>query len=188
VLPCTVVPIQLHAEHEGGEVVGQAAIARSRGIHRVWLEPHGPDATPAAVRAILGADLVVLGPGSLYTSLVPHLLVPGLVEALRETRAPVVHIANLREEPGETEGLDLTAHLETLMAYGKGLRLDALIAHEGPDPPGEGRPLTCDPELLRAYAEEVLVSDLLDPRGGHAPRKVAVQLGRVLRPGRAALG
>lgn len=188
VLPCTVEGVRMCAEADSGEVTGQAEVARTPHLRRVWLEPQDPEATPAAVRAIVGADLVVLGPGSLYTSLVPHLLVPGIREAVKRTRAPVVHVANLREELGETEGLDLPTHLETLLDYGDGLELDAIIAHEGPEPPGAGAPLEADETVLRRYADEVLVADILDPRGGHAPRKLAVQLGRVLRPGRAAFG
>lgn len=188
VLPCTTVPVQLAASVEGGEVTGQVTVARSSRIERVRLDPEDPPATPEAVEAILGADLVVLGPGSLFTSVIPNLLVPGIAEAVRETDRPVVHVANLREQPGETEGLDLAAHLRALDGHVPDLRLSALVAHDGPTTAIDGVVLEADPAELAPFAKEVVTADLVDPRGGHDPGKLAVVLGRVLRPGRAALG
>lgn len=133
VLPATTSPISLHAEAEGVHEQGQVRIATlGRRIERVWLEPEAPPVTPEAVAAIDAADLVVLGPGSLYTSVVAPLLVPGLAAAVAATRARVVHVANLAEQAGETEGLDLAGHVAGLRAQVPGLRLDAVITHEGP--------------------------------------------------------
>lgn len=188
VLPCTTVPVQLAASVEGGEVTGQVTVARSSRIEEVRLEPQDPPATPEAVEAIRGADLVVLGPGSLFTSVIPNLLVPGIAEAVRATARPVVHVANLREQPGETEGLDLAAHLRALSDHVPDLTLSALLAHDGPTTMIDGVALEADPRAVGTFAKEVVTADLVDPRGGHDPGKLAVALGRILRPGRAALG
>lgn len=188
VLPCTTVPVQLCAEVDGREIAGQVSVARSQRIQRVWLEPDDATATPEAVQAIRGADLVVLGPGSLYTSVIPNLLVPGIAKAVASTDAPVVHVANLREQPGETEGLDLPAHLEALREHVPDVALTTLVVHDGPEEMIDGVALGAGAAELAPFARDVRAADLLDPRGGHDPAKLAVALGQVLRPGRSALG
>lgn len=188
VLPCTREPVRLCARVGDGEVVGQVAIARSRHVREVWLDPADPPATEAAVDAIQRADIVVLGPGSLFTSVIPNLLVPGIGEAVAAATCPVVHVANLREQPGETEGLSLVDHVRALQHHAPRVRLDAVIVHDGPVPGEAGAPLRADREDLAPFVDDVVHADVHDPRGGHHPARLAVPLGRVLRPGRAALG
>ncbi len=188
VLPCTTEPVKLHGRTAGGHLEGQVAVAESRRVRRVWLEPSAPRATPEAVEAIARADLVVLGPGSLFTSILPNLLVPGIADAVRRAEAPVVLVCNLREEAGETEGLELRDHLAVLEDHVPGLELDGIVAHDGPAPAEPGRTLHPDPDTLRDHAGRVELADVADPRGGHDPGRLAVPLGRILRPGRAALG
>lgn len=113
---------------DGTTVRGQAQLARTRGIERIRIAPEEAKATPSALAAIAGADLIVLGPGSLYTSLVPHLLVPEINAALRARRAPLVWVANVDEQEGETEGMDLDAHLAALEAHGAAGLVDAILA------------------------------------------------------------
>lgn len=186
VLPSTTAQVQLAARLEDGEVMtGQVKVARSHRVQRVWLEPGDAPATPQACRAIARADLVVLGPGSLFTSVLPNLLVPEIAEAVTNAPAPVVHVANLREQAGETEGLDQTAHLTALLEHVPGLRLSAIIAHSGRRPLGEGEPLQCDPETLARFAPLVLVDDLVGSVEGHEPRALAALLADVLRRDRA---
>lgn len=179
VLPCTLEPVSLHAVTSTGEVTGQAAIAATPHLERVWLEPDQPATHPDVVAAIEQADIVVLGPGSLYTSLLPNLLVPSVARALAATSAPVALIANLREQPGETEGMTLHDHLDVLAAHVPDLAVEILIAHQGPAPSGAGIPLAVDPALAGRVAE-VLHSDLLDGRDGHDPTALAEALGQVL--------
>ncbi len=188
-LPCTPEPVQLHARLTDREVSGQVTVARSRRVQEVWLEPADPPATPDAVEAVANADVVVLGPGSLFTSVIPNLLVPDLLEAVAAASCPVVYVANLREQSGETEGLDLTDHLDALFQHGPGLKLAAIVAHDGPPDPAPGRPLHGHPEVLSGYAREVLLADVVHPHGGHDPAKLAGALSRVLRtarPGRVS--
>lgn len=88
-------------------IAGESQLPEAEGvIERVYLQPEGAPAYPASVRAILTADLVVLGPGSLYTSVLPNLLVSGIRDALHATAAPVVHVCNIVNQPGETDGYD----------------------------------------------------------------------------------
>lgn len=188
VLPCTTDLVQLHARLEDGEIRGQAEIGRSRRIQEVWLEPADSSATQEAVDALRGADLIVLGPGSLFTSIIPNLLVAGIRETVATATCPVAYVSNLREQKGETEGLTLPAHLEALAGHAPGVRLSTIVAHDSSSSEPEGEPLHADVGDLRAWADDVVMTDLLDPRGGHNPSKLAVAFGRILRPGRAALG
>lgn len=188
VLPCARSAVQLHARTREGNVSGQARIARSRGIEEVWIEPADPEVTEDVVLAIGRADLVVLGPGSLFTSIIPNLLVPGVADALRRVASPIVLVANLREQLGETEDMTLVEQVELLLQHVPGLELTGIVAHEGQTPGGEGRPLVADEEELRRFADRVLLGDLADPREGHDPGRLAVPLGRILRPSGAALG
>ena len=181
VLPCTPSSVTLEAHAATGEVHGQAAIAETTRLERVWLEPPGPPVTPAAAEAIATAEVVVLGPGSLYTSLLPNLLVPGLARAIAASEATVVLVANLRQQPGETEGMDLVDHLEALRTHAPGVRVDVLLAHEGPAPRGEGAPLTVDRDRLAGWVDRVHTLDLLDDHDGHDPAALARALVAVLR-------
>ena len=180
VLPCTTEAVTLHATTAGGEIVGQASVAATPRLQRVWLEPTEPAASPTAVRAVRDADLVVLGPGSLYTSLLPNLLVPGIGDALAASRAPVVYVANLRQQPGETEGMSLAAHLDALAAHLPALRIDVVVAHQGRPPSGPGAPLVVDAEHLRAPVPRLACGDLLGAGGGHDAGALATALSGVL--------
>ena len=131
VLPSTTAGVTLVAETDTGEVRGQAAVAGTRRIRRVRLEPDDVRAPAEVVAALADADLVLLGPGSLFTSLLPNLLVDGVAATLERARPRTVLIANLGEQRGETEGMDLAAHVRALMAHVPRLRLDAVLADPG---------------------------------------------------------
>jgi len=120
VLPSTLEAVTLCADvQENGDTLvrvrGESGIPEAHGrILRVMLEPAMPRAYPEAIRAILEADLVVIGPGSLYTSILPNLLVPEIAEALQATRAPRVYVCNIATQPGETDGYTAREHLQAL--------------------------------------------------------------------------
>lgn len=102
----------------GESSIGQVGLP----IERVWLEPNDVPAFPEARRAILNAELVVMGPGSLFTSVMPNVLVPGIVEALRETQAKCVYVCNVATERGETDQFSLEDHVSALEKHiGKGI-------------------------------------------------------------------
>lgn len=134
-LPATLVPVHLCARVGGRIVRGQVRVATTDArIERVWLEPEEPPACGPAVEAIRGADLVVLGPGSLYTSVIANLAVPGIRDALTGTQAKVLYVANMWQQQGEAAGMDLGAHLEALLEHAPGLRIHDIIVHDGPLP------------------------------------------------------
>lgn len=130
VIPGTTVGLELVGTTTDGTIVrGQAQLARTRNIEQIRIVPEGARATAAAIAAIQHADLIVLGPGSLYTSIIPHLLVPEILAALQARRAPLVWVANVDEQEGETEGMDLDAHLAALEAHGASGLIDGILAN-----------------------------------------------------------
>ena len=128
VLPATSGPVELLADGPGGAVVGQVAITQASAVRRVALEPSDAPSPPAVAAAILAADQVVLGPGSLFTSVLAAAVVPGVLGALRATRAQRVYVANLREQLPETAGFDVAAHLFALAAHD--VPVDVVVADE----------------------------------------------------------
>jgi uncharacterized cofD-like protein len=141
VLPMASVPLDLAAEVEGADparpgqlsiVRGQAACAATTGrVRSISLIPADPPACPEAVAAIRDADWVVLGPGSWFTSVLPHLLVPELADALTATRARRLVALNLVPQPGETEGFSPHTHLEVLADHAPELTVDIVLADRG---------------------------------------------------------
>jgi uncharacterized cofD-like protein len=118
VLPASVEPVVLKADSGEGEVAGQVAVSRSATIRHLSVVPADAAAPAAAVEAIEAADQVVIGPGSLYTSVLAAVAIAGVAEALRRTGAQRVYVCNLRPQPPETEGYDVAAHLDALSEHG----------------------------------------------------------------------
>lgn len=134
VLPSTMRDVRLHALlSDGRHLVGESSIGRAPvSVDRVWLEPEDAEALPLALERIARADAVVLGPGSLFTSIVPNLLVRGIPQALAACSAPVIYVCNLMTQPGETTGFDAVAHLEGLLRHvGEGL-IDVMVVNSTP--------------------------------------------------------
>jgi uncharacterized cofD-like protein len=131
VVPVAAEALNLSAElADGTQLEGQSKIMRSRGIRRVWVGPTSVEASPEAVEAIRSADLIALGPGSLYTSLLPSLLVPGIRSALEAARGLRVYVANVATQPGETEGYTLSEHVAALAAHDVGHLIDLVLAND----------------------------------------------------------
>ena len=137
VLPMSVLPLDIEAlvrdpsapGDDPSRVRGQVAVATTTGsVVHISLVPEDPPACPEAVGAVLDADWVVLGPGSWFTSVLPHLLVPDLASALTRTAARRLVNLNLAPQPGETEGFSPEAHLEVLASHAPGLSLDVVLA------------------------------------------------------------
>lgn len=178
VLPCTEHLVELAAEGESGTVRGQVAIATSSGHRRLRLVPEDAPGHPDAVAAVADADLIVLGPGSLFTSILPAILVPDIHEALRASTAPIVYVANLREQPGETEGLTQRQHIDVLTDHLDDRLLDAAIFHAGPRPHGPGRVLA--PLDEHPHVGRCITADILDGDDGHDPSRLAAVLEELL--------
>ncbi len=143
ILPSTLEDVTLFAEvcegHQLRKVKGESAIPVARlPIERVYLQPDEPKAFPPALQAILSADLIIMGPGSLYTSVIPNLLVKEITSAIRASTAPKIYICNVATQPGETDGYSLGDHIRAIETHTN------LVAGHLPSPnaagPGQARP------------------------------------------------
>jgi uncharacterized cofD-like protein len=119
ILPSTFDNVELCAEMGNKRSVrGESEIARSGSpILRVYLYPEKPSANAKAVAALLEANVIVVGPGSLYTSVLPNLLIPGIASALRASEALKIYVCNVATEPGETDGYDLESHVRAIESH-----------------------------------------------------------------------
>ncbi len=176
--PATTALVDLVARVGDGMVQGQVAVARTRApIDAVFLDPPDPPAEPAAIAAIGAADQIVLGPGSLFTSLIATLLVPEVGAAVRRSRGQRVFVCNSRMQKGETFGLDAVAHLDALTSHA-GACVDAVIVNH---PVIEGDGVAFDPEELRSRGVTVHAATVAAPDGGHEPAALAAALQAVAR-------
>jgi uncharacterized cofD-like protein len=130
VLPSTLAPVQLVAHLvDERQVVGERNLVRARGrIRRVSLSPHLPPPSDGLLEAISEADIITLGPGSLYSSVLPNLLVDGVADALRRSRALKVLVANLMTQPGETDGMGGVEHVQAIHEHA-GHVVDAVLVN-----------------------------------------------------------
>lgn len=131
VVPVTATPLFLHARRTDGSVVdGQSQIMRTSSIERVWITPTDVRPSTDVLRAIAEADLIVIGPGSLYTSLLPSLLIPAVRDALLAAPASCLYVCNVATQEGETAGFDLAAHVEALVAHTAPGLIDVVLAND----------------------------------------------------------
>ncbi|HET7677695.1 MAG TPA: gluconeogenesis factor YvcK family protein [Candidatus Limnocylindrales bacterium] len=180
VVPASPLPLTLHARLASGEeLVGQSLIARARGVERVWVTPERAPAAREAIDAIAEADIIVLGPGSLYTSLLPSLLLPEIRSALASAGGTRVFVCNVATQVGETEGYTLYDHLMALERHGVSDVIDAVLANDnfGARAP-EGYPAA--PVRLDLPADapgipQLVLTDLVDESDAHHhdPEKLA---------------
>ena len=187
VLPMSVTPIQMTAQVAMDPGVpwattfvrGQVEVASTSGrVRSVALEPHDPPGCPEALAAVSSADWVVLGPGSWFTSVIPHLLVPELRRALTATTARTLVTMNLEPQTGETDGFSPETHLEVLAAHAPDLHVDVVLADTG---------TVDDDEALRKAAAglgaELVVADVAADDGSprHDPAKLADAYAQIVR-------
>jgi uncharacterized cofD-like protein len=176
VVPATGTPVTLHAALvDGAEVVGQSQIGGSAGIERVWLTPEGVAASEDARRAISEADMVVIGPGSLYTSILPSLLLPAITDAIRSSAALRLYVCNVATQTGETQGYDLADHFAALERHvGPGV-VDIVLANSQFE---AKRPGAYSAEAVRlrwpperswpsGAAPRLMLDDVVDPENAH---------------------
>lgn len=188
VLPMSVSPIDITATVRGIDpddpsvlttVRGQVEVASTSGqVVSVELEPNDPPACPEAAAALTAADWVVLGPGSWFTSVIPHLLVPDLRKALISSRARKVVTLNLEPQAGETDGFSPDTHLEVLGSHAPDLRLDVVLADSKS---------VLNVDLLRAtaasFGAELVLADVSVDDGSprHDPAKLANAYAGIMR-------
>ncbi len=191
VYPSTLTDVVLHAcDRAGQPLSGQALIAANpHAIAHVTMEPDRPPAYPPAVEAIATADVVVMGPGSLFTSVIPNFLVDGVADALKSCSARRIYVCNVANLRGETRGLTAAEHVEALVEHGLGGAIDVVIVHAPEarlsqvcdDAEAELEPVCVTDEQLERIAElvpEVVVADLADAE--HPARHDRQRLLRVL--------
>lgn len=182
VLPSTlhdvrlVADINLPKKQNEVQVKGESQIPKAAGkVKRIWLEPNNPSAYPPTIQAILSADIIIVGPGSLYTSLLPNLLVPDLADAIRSSRAVKFFICNVATQPGETDNYTCDEHIAAMEKHiGKGL-FDLIVCNnhfEGSLPPDV---LWVKPETNFSEKYIVYSTDLVDQENPwrHDSKKLA---------------
>lgn len=192
VLPSTLELVQLVADVQDEEgrlerIRGESLIpklGRGRRIHRIYLEPESPRAYPEAIRAILAADMIVAGPGSLYTSIMPNLLVPEIREAIQAAHAIKVYVCNIATQPGETTGYDVDDHVQALIQHaGIGL-FHIVLANDtwgtAPPPGGRSQWVRLPSRPIPGY--RLLTADLQDKEQPwrHDPEKMGNALMNIL--------
>jgi uncharacterized cofD-like protein len=146
IYPATVSDVRIAAKLPDGSVVrGETNISKTGGrIERLYLEPDDCDPHPDALAAIDSADIITVGPGSLYTSLIPPLLVRGMVDAITTAKAVKIFICNLMTQPGETDGLTARRHLEIIREYAPEMSFDYVLANDREISPEQARLYTRD--------------------------------------------
>ena len=175
IFPATLTDVRLRGRGVSGRIYeGESALGLSgEELAAVELDPAHPPAFPPAAAALESADLVLLGPGSLYTSILPNLLIPGIRQALVKTRARVVLLLNLMTQPGETDGMMGIDHLRALARQaGEGI-VDAVLVNSTGIPPAlishyaetGSEPVAVDRAALEAMGVEVHEADLLAADG-----------------------
>lgn len=191
--PVTTADVQLEATFENGaSVVGESHIFRCKKeqdcrIRRVRLIPEHPRALPAAVEALEQAEVIVLAPGSLYTSIIPNLLVDGIVDAIRRSRALKVYVCNVMTQDGETEGYTVSDHIRALFKHSCPGLFDLCLTNSSPIPPAvvqryalEGaEPIFCDREAVEALGVEIISRPVATVENGlvrHNPGHLAWEL------------
>ncbi|MCU1596061.1 MAG: hypothetical protein JWO12_3453 [Frankiales bacterium] len=192
VLPASTTPLQIVAEVVGlnpddpgeiSQVVGQVAVATTPGaVCAVRLLPEDPPACAEAVRAVLDADFVVLGPGSWFTSVLTHLLVPELRDALVKTGARRIVALNLAPQLGETEGFSPEAHLEVLAAHAPDLALDVVLADDAAVLDSHGLMSPSLREMVESTGGQLVLApvSLGDGTPRHDPERLAEAYARIL--------
>jgi uncharacterized cofD-like protein len=180
VIPVASQRLIMEARVAGSTVVGQAEITRARGgIESLTLVPDDVTASPDALEAIATADQIILGPGSLYTSVLSVLVVPGIADAVNAAPAQRVAVLNLITQDGETLGMKALDHLDVLGRLG-GIEGGAVVAHEGPlaVPPGHDQ-LVLDRDEAAALGWEMAAARVAD-REAEWPQHDPIRLGEVL--------
>jgi uncharacterized cofD-like protein len=135
VIPVTTEKIHLYGTlKNGAKIIGESkipmeSIKQNSQIERIELTPHTPKATKEALYNILNSDVIILGPGSLYTSIIPNLLVEGIVNSINNSDAKVIMVSNVMTQPGETDDYDLKDHIISINNHCENLRIDYVIAN-----------------------------------------------------------
>ncbi len=180
VLPSTFENIELHGLDRAGNLIqGQESLATSSiAIDEVYLTPRCPQANPEALKVLEEADYIFVSPGSLYTSIIPNLLVDGIAQAIRASKATVIYVCNVANMRGETTGFSSIDHVHALAAHGLKGRLDKVVlASDGIDSDCQSVAA-----ILKSEGIEPLIFELADDinPNRHSFEKLRSALGQVM--------
>ncbi|PNW36281.1 UNVERIFIED_CONTAM: hypothetical protein BEN50_02090 [Euhalothece sp. KZN 001] len=189
VLPATLTDVNLWAEMEDGRIIaGESQISEAGGkIIHIGCRPENPPALPAVLSAIEDADLILMGPGSLYTSIIPNLLVPEIREALARVNVPRLYICNIMTQPGETDGYTVSDHIDAIDAVSEMPLFDAVLA-QGRSPTAESlqryaeeksHPVYVDREDIARLNRRLVLANIMDTSSGQI-RHDSYRLGKVI--------
>ncbi|WP_278278256.1 gluconeogenesis factor YvcK family protein [Alkaliphilus peptidifermentans] len=196
VLPVTLESIVLYAKLENGRIIkGESnipskSLEENSPIEKVFIKPKESEAVQDAIESILQADIVVLGPGSLYTSIIPNLLIQNIKDSLLKTDALKVYIPNVMTQPGETDDYSVTRHVEAILAHCQQIEIDCVIANIGSIPDNisekykrEGASLIkltdIDCRILKEMGIEVIADNLIEIKKDYV-RHDAVKLSKTV--------
>ena len=191
VLPSTLSDVSLWAEMEDGRIIeGESNIPEAKGkIKTIGCMPANPPALPAAIRAIQQAEYIIIGPGSLYTSIIPNLLVPEIRNAIAKANVPRIYVCNIMTQPGETEGYSVADHIKEIDRVSKVKLFDAVLVHRKPPTPlslqryalENSHPVYLDRQEVAELNRRIVMANVMDedPVHGHV-RHSSSQLARVL--------
>lgn len=176
VLPATLTDVSLWAELEDGRVIeGESHITEANGkIRYIGCHPSNPPALPAAIRAIKEADYIIIGPGSLYTSIIPNLLVPEIQEALKQVNVPRIYVCNIMTQEGETTGYTVSDHINAIHQVCNSKIFDAVLAQRKPPSPNalkqyaleNSHPVFLDREEIARMGYRVVLANVMHEDNG----------------------
>jgi uncharacterized cofD-like protein len=172
VLPATLTDVNLWAKlADGRRIHGESSITEAKGkILTIGCIPPNPPALPKAVQAILEADLIIIGPGSLYTSVIPNLLVPEIAAAIASRNVPRIYICNIMTQPGETNGYTVSDHIKAI-DKACGYQLFDAVLTQGTVPPAnaliryaqeDSHPVILDRDMVKQLGRRIVMSNIMD--------------------------
>jgi len=172
VLPATLSDVHLWAKlADGRRICGESSITEARGqIVKIGCTPPHPPALPKALQAIAEADLIVIGPGSLYTSVIPNLLVPDITEAIAKRQVPRIYVCNVMTQPGETDNYTVADHIRAI-DEACGYKLFDAVLVQGKVPPAQAliryaqedsHPVAIDREAVKRSGRRIVLTNIID--------------------------
>lgn len=188
VLPATLTDVRLWAElADGRRIEGESSITEARGtIKKIGCIPENPPALPAALKAIEEADYIIIGPGSLYTSVIPNLLVPSIADAIAAKQVPRIYVCNIMTQPGETQGYTVAEHIQAIdAACGQRLFNAVLVQRKVPSAHAliryaqeNSHPVFLDREAVGQLGRRIVLTNVMDEDEEtgyvrHNPQKLA---------------
>ena len=185
VLPATLDDMRLVAQMEDGRVIyGESQIPEAKGkIHRLYCEPSRPRALPAALKAIKEADIIIMGPGSLYTSIIPNLLIRDISQAISKSHAHKAYICNIMTQPGETDFFSVSDHIKTILTHaGYANIIDAVIINDSlpsnlASKYSGSSPVVIDVENIKKMGIKIINARLIEENEQglvrHSPKRLA---------------